>query len=113
MTLIQCIHPWLAGAGGLLLPVGIIIRRMIAGWDLSGIATETAWQLVRGKRTAETPTAFEAKIREIAADGTATGAGRRAAGVAVRHVLAQVLGIASWITILAGCALVAAAVLWK
>lgn len=68
----------LAGATAIL--IGILIRWRASRYDLEDAAIDSAWTLLRGKRTAENPTAIEAKLQAarcpIAADVGAEGQDR-------------------------------------
>ncbi len=57
------------GAGLALL--GMFIMWRVSRYDLAGAAFDSAfWQVARGKRTAETPTALEEKYNEIAREAS-------------------------------------------
>ena len=113
MQALHGVNLWLAIGGGVLLVLGLLVRRMIDGWDLTDVARDSVWQIARGKRTTLASTAAEIKLREIRGDSSAFGATRRTASTAIKHVLAQVFGLASLIAILAGLALLAAGFFWK
>jgi hypothetical protein len=56
---------WLMLSGAALVLVGFAIRWKVSAYDLKDAAIDSAWTLARGKRTAENPTALEAKYRDI------------------------------------------------
>jgi hypothetical protein len=99
------------GAGIALLAVVIMWR--VSRYDLAGAAFDSAWQVARGKRSAETPTALEEKYREIAGEASVTGKARRAAGTVIGHFAAKVLNLVATIMLLAGAALIALGWFWR
>jgi hypothetical protein len=106
-------NAWLMVAGAALVLVGFLIRSWSGRYDLKDAAIESAWTVVRGRRTAENPTAIEAKLRDIQAEATWTGKATRTAGTAVMHVVAQVMGKVALVVILAGLALAAVGFFWR
>ena len=56
---------WLMLSGAILVLLGFAIRWKASAYDLKDAAFDSAWTLARGKRTAENPTALEAKYRDI------------------------------------------------
>ena len=64
---------WLMLSGAILVLLGFAIRWKVSAYDLKDAAFDSAWTLARGKRTAENPTALEAKYREIQNQPTWTG----------------------------------------
>jgi hypothetical protein len=103
---------WLLLTGAALVLIGIFIRWRSSRHDLKDAAIDSAWTLVRGQRSAENPTALEAKLSEIASQPTWTGKATTAAGTAARHFMAQVLGVVALVLILAGLALGVAGFFW-
>lgn len=101
----------LVGAGVVL--AGILMRRWAAQYDLKEAALDSAWTVLRGRRTAEKPTALEAKLTDIQAQPTWTGKAGRAAGTAVAHGLAQVGQVMALTLILVGLGLLAAGFIWR
>jgi len=101
----------LAGAG--LLLAGILIRWLTARYDLKDAAVESAWHLALGRRTAEKPTALEAKLQEIRSQPTWTGKATRTARTALGHVLAQAMHVVAVVLMLAGLALAAVGFVWR
>jgi hypothetical protein len=99
-------------AGAILILLGILILWRTARYDLKGALIDSVWQLVRGKRTADKPTAIEAKLREIQAETTTTGMAKRAAGQLIGHFVAQALGVVALLSIALGAILVAIALFW-
>jgi len=106
-------NAWLILAGTVLVLAGILMRRWAARYDLKDAAIDSAWTLVRGKRTAENPTAVEAKLRDIQSQPTWGGRAAKTAGTAIGHALAQLMNWVAIVLIVAGMALVAAALFWR
>jgi hypothetical protein len=104
---------WLMLVGAGVVLIGILMRRWAQRYDLKEAALDSAWTLLRGRRTAENPTALEGKLRDIQAQPTWTGKAGKAAGTAVAHGLAQVGQAMVLVLILAGLALVAAGFIWR
>ena len=104
---------WLMLSGAALIVLGALIRWKVSSYDLKDAALDSAWTLARGKRTAENPTALEAKLKDIQSQPTWTGKASRTAGTVVGHFVAQVLGVAALIMMLAGLALAVAGYIWR
>jgi hypothetical protein len=100
-------------AGAIAVLVGILIRRWAGRYDLKDAAMDSAWTLLRGRRTADNPTAIEAKLGEIQSQPTWTGKATKAAGTAAGHVLAQIGQIVALVLLAGGVALVGAGFLWR
>jgi hypothetical protein len=104
---------WLMLAGAVTIVVGMLVRRWAGRYDLKDAALDSAWTLLRGKRTAESPTALEIKLRDIQAQATWTGKATKTAGTAVRHFLAQIGQTVALILLLVGVVLVGAGYIWR
>jgi len=104
---------WMMLTGAVMVLVGILVRRWASRYDLKDAALDSAWTLVRGRRTAENPTAVEAKLRQIGSEPTWTGKATKAAGTGVAHMLSQVGQMAALGLILFGLALVAAGFVFR
>jgi hypothetical protein len=104
---------WLMIAGAGLVLLGILLRRWAARYDLKEAAIESAWTLLRGKRTDANPTAIEAKLREIGARSTWTGKAGETARTAIGHAASQVAQATALAAILLGLALIAAGYIWR
>jgi hypothetical protein len=100
-------------AGAVAVLVGILIRRWASRYDLKDAAMDSAWTLLRGKRTADNPTAIEAKLKDIKSQPTWTGKATKTAGTAVGHLLAQVGQVAAMVLLLAGLAMLGAGYIWR
>ncbi|MET0193654.1 MAG: hypothetical protein ABW200_09840 [Hyphomicrobiaceae bacterium] len=106
-------NTWVMLTGAALIGLGGLIRWKVSAYDLKDAAFDSAWTLARGKRTAENPTALEAKYRDIQNQPTWTGKATRTAGTVAGHFIAQVLGVAALIMMLAGLALGVAGYFWR
>jgi hypothetical protein len=106
-------NTWLMLSGTILVLLGLAIRWKVSAYDLKDAAIDSAWTLARGKRTADHPTALEAKYRDIHNQPTWTGKATKTAGTVAGHFIAQVLGVAALIMMLAGLALGVAGFLWR
>lgn len=99
------------GAGLALLAALIMWR--VSRYDLAGAAFDSAWQVARGKRSAEHPTALEEKYREIAGEASVTGKARRAAGTVIGHFAAKVFNLIAIVMLIVGGGLIAAGWFWR
>jgi len=106
-------NAWLMLAGAGLVLAGILIHRWTARYDLKDAAIESVWALALGRSTAENATALEAKLRDIQSQPTWAGKAAKTAGTAIRHVLAQIMGVVGLVFIVAGLALAAAGLFWR
>lgn len=104
---------WLMISGAVLLVLGFLIRWKVSNYDLKDAAIDSAWTLARGKRTAENPTALEAKYQDIAAAPTWTGKATRTAGTVAGHFIAQVFAVVALMMMLGGVALIAGGYFWR
>jgi hypothetical protein len=104
---------WLMLSGAVLVLVGILTRRWASRYDLKDAALDSAWTLLRGRRTAENVTAIEAKLRDITAQATWSGKVTKAAGTGVAHMLAQIGQVVALGLILIGLALTAAGFVFR
>ena len=80
--------------------------------DIKGAAVGAAWQGVRQGRL-DIPDDIKSKITDLANEQSNVGRAKKAGGMAVRHAMAQVVGIAGLIGVLLGLALAAAGIWWK
>jgi hypothetical protein len=104
---------WLMLAGVVLVLLGALIRWRVSRYDLKDAAIDSAWMLARGRRTAENPTALEAKYRDIREERTWGRRAKKAAGTVAGHFAAQVLGGLSLVLIAAGLLALVAGFLWR
>lgn len=104
---------WLMLAGAVAVLIGMLIRRWAGRYDLKDAAMDSAWTLLRGKRTADNPTALEAKLRDIRSQPTWTGKATKTAGTAIGHFLAQIGQTVALVLLLGGVVLVGAGFFWR
>jgi hypothetical protein len=103
---------WLAIWGGGLVLTAILIWWRTARYDIKGAAVESVWQLARGRRTADNPTAIEMMANEIGAEASVVGKAKRTAFTVVGHFMAQVLGVVALFMLLIGIVLLGLAWFW-
>lgn len=104
---------WMMISGAGLALLALLIMWRVSRYDLAGAAFDSAWQVARGRRTAETPTALEEKYREIAREASVTGKARRAAGTVIGHFAAKVASAFATLLLLAGALLIALGYFWR
>lgn len=100
---------WGAGLG----LAALLIMWRVSKYDLAGAAFDSAWQVARGKRSAENPTAIEAKLRDIGNEASVAGKAKRAAGTVFGHFAAKVANLIAILMLLVGAALIAAGIYWR
>jgi len=106
-------NEWMMIWGAGLALLALLIMWRVSRYDLAGAAFDSAWQVARGKRSAETPTALEEKYNEIAREASVTGKAKRAAGTVIGHFAAKVANLIAILMLLAGGALIAAGYFWR
>ena len=62
-------NDWMMIWGGGFIVLAILIMWRTSRYDLKGAAFNSAWQVARGKRTAENPTEIEKRLGEITVRG--------------------------------------------
>jgi hypothetical protein len=92
-------------SGTVLIVIGYIFRSIAARYDFKGMLFSSAWQVVRGKRTTETPTDIEQRLGEISSAKTHLGKARRLGTNVAGHFMASALGLIGLLFILGGLAL--------
>lgn len=117
-SIVESLTHWLAsprlfGTGLALVAIGVAIWWRTSRYDLKGVAIDSAWHLARGKRTAESPTEIETRLRDIAAAPTVAGKAGRAAGTVIGHFVAQVLSVVALVLVLGGGVLAAIGIWWR
>jgi hypothetical protein len=106
------VQGWLMLSGVVLIVLGALIRWRTARYDLKDAAFDSAWTIVRGKRTAQNPTALETRFNEIRRQPTWTGRATSAAGTAAGHFASQAFAVIALAMVLAGLALVVLGYFW-
>ncbi len=106
-------HPYLLVAGAIGLVIGWLLFRWSGRHDIKGLAIDAAWTAAKSRgKTAMTPE-IQAKLDALKSDGSTIGRGKQVAGMAARHFIAQIVGIASYIAMLGGLGMAAAAFWWN
>ncbi len=103
---------WLAIWGGGLVLTAVLIWWRTARYDIKGAAVDSVWQIARGKRTADNPTAIEIMANEIGAEPTQLSRTKRAAATVAAHFMAQVLSMVALVMLLIGAVLLGLAWFW-
>jgi hypothetical protein len=112
-------HPYLLGAGAILLAAGYWLRSWASRHNLLDMAKDAAkdaaWQVAKnkGNLAAVSQTDMARKLKDLHGDTSNTGRAKTAAGYAARHAAATVAGWTGLISLLAGAAMIAAAFLLK
>ena len=113
MTMIA--NPGLLAGGIVAILLGIWLWRWSArhAIDLKGAAMSAAWQGVRTGKIPDVPDDLKTKYQAVAGQGSHAGKAATAGGIAARHVVAKVVGLASYMLLLGGAALAAAGIWWR
>ncbi len=106
-------HPYLLGGGVLLAIIGWLLWRWSSRHDLKGLAVDAAWQVARNRGRLATETELGNRLKAVQADASGVGKAKKVAGVAARHVAAQIAGLAGLAAMLGGAVLIGLAVFWK
>ncbi len=106
-------NEWMMIWGAGLALLAILVMWRVSRYDLAGAAFDSAWQVARGKRTAENPTALEEKLGQITGEASVTGKAKRAAGTVIGHFAAKVANLVAILMLLAGATLIAAGYYWR
>jgi hypothetical protein len=104
---------WLIASGLALILSGVLIRWRTARYDLKDAAIDSAWTLVRRRRTAENPTALETVFNDISSQPTWTGKAGKAAQTAIGHYAAQILAVVALVLVVAGLGLALLGLFWR
>ncbi|HEX4893921.1 MAG TPA: hypothetical protein VFV47_11580 [Hyphomicrobiaceae bacterium] len=100
-------HPFLSGGGALLVLIGLLCMRWASRHDLKGLAVDAAWQVAWNRKLgAATDTEIAQRLKDVSGEATNAGKARKAAGLAVRHALAQAVSLAGLIGIGLGIILI-------
>lgn len=106
-------YEWMMIWGAGLALIAVLVMWRVSRYDLAGAAFDSAWQVARGKRSAENPTALEEKYSEIAREASVTGKARRAAGTVIGHFAAKVANLLAMIMLLGGAVLIGLGIYWR
>ena len=91
--------------GTVLIAIGYVCREIASRYDFKEILLCSAWQLLRGRRTAASRTDIEQRFGEIASAPTHLGKARRLGTNVAGHFIAPVLGLVGLLFILGGLVL--------
>jgi hypothetical protein len=103
---------WLAVWGGGLVLTALLIWWRTARYDIKGAAVDSVWQIARGRRTAENPTAIEVMANDIGAETTHLGKAKRTAFTVAAHFIAQALSVVALFMLPIGAVLLGLAWFW-
>jgi hypothetical protein len=109
--------PTLLVIGLVVFVVGWMMRSWAGRHDLQGVVTgaaaSAAWQAVKKGSAPSVPQDLAQRYSEVASETSNTGKAKKVAGMAVRHAMAQVVGIAGLLALIAGVVLVGLGIFWK
>lgn len=108
-------HPYLIALGLALVLIGIWCWRWSSrhAIDLKGAAIGAAFDGAVNRKIPAVPEDIRSKVDRIASETTSIGRAKTAGGIAARHFIAQVVWIASLVSLAGGAGLIAAGFLWK
>jgi hypothetical protein len=92
-------------SGTILIAIGYIFRSIASRYDFKEILLCSLIQLVRGKRSAATPTDIEQRFGEITSAPTHFGKARQVGTNVAGHFIAPILGLIGLLFILGGLVL--------
>jgi hypothetical protein len=92
-------------SGTILIAIGYIFRSIASRYDFKEILLCSLIQLVRGKRSAATPTDIEQRFGEITSAQTHFGKARQVGTNVAGHFIAPILGLTGLLFILGGLVL--------
>jgi hypothetical protein len=104
-------HPYLLGAGSLLMVLGLLLMRWASRHDLKGLAIDAAWEMAKNRRL-NVETDLGNRVKDVRDEASNVGRAKMVAGHAARHLAAQVASIAGLIALATGALLIALAV-WR
>jgi hypothetical protein len=100
-------HPYLSGGSAVLLLLGVLCLRWASRHDLKGLAVDAAWHVAWNRKLgAATDTEIAQRLKDVSGEATHVGKARKAAGLAVRHALAQAISLAGLLSIVLGITLI-------
>ncbi len=92
-------------SGTVLIAIGYVCRAIASRYDFKEMLLCSAWQVLRGRRTAATPTDIEQRLGEIGSAETHLGKVRRLGTNVAGQFIAPVLGLIGLLFIVGGVAL--------
>lgn len=106
-------HPFLLATGVALLVIGFVLMRWAGRYDVTGLAADAAWRMVKTRSATgmkdELGRVIDEQLTEVRADAARMGLGRTAIKHGGRFLLARFVNIAGIIMMLVGAGLGAAA----
>ncbi len=108
-------HPYLLAAGVVLFLIGVWCWRWSSrhAIDLKGAAIGAAFQGAINRKIPDVPEDIKSKVDRITSESSNIARAKTAGGIAARHFIAQVMWIASLVSLAGGAGLIAAGFLWK
>ena len=104
---------WLLISGGLLVALALLIWWRTGRYDIKGAAIDSVWQIARGRRTKDNPTAIEDMAQHIGSAPTHLGKARRTVFTILGHFIAQALGVAALFVAAIGLVLLVVGWFWN
>jgi len=104
---------WLMVSGAILVALALLIWWRTGRYDIKGAAIESVWQIARGRRTKDNPTAIEDMAHKIGSAPTHFDKARRTVFTILGHFIAQALSVAALFLAGAGLALLVVGWLWN
>ena len=109
--------PTLLVLGLLLLLLGYLIHNWASARNLQDVAIGAAigagWTLLWKRQRPGIPKEVTSRVDEVRAQGTHLGKAKVVSGYAVKHLMAQLVGIVGMLTMLVGAVLVGLGVFWR
>jgi hypothetical protein len=108
-------NPTLLGVGVLVLLVGIWLWRWSSRQviDVKGAAIGAAWQGVRKGQVPDVPDEIKSRFQDVAGQSSHTGKAVKVASIGARHYIGRLVGVFSFVLVLAALGLIAAGIWWK
>ena len=104
-------------SGLILLGAGFLMLNWASRRNLKdaamGAAFGAAWTLLWKRQRPGVPEEFTSRMNEVRAQDSHLGKAKVVTGYAVKHVIAQVVGIAGMIVMLVGVVLAALGIFWR
>ena len=108
--------PTLCLIGLVILGIGLLMMNWASNRDLKDVAIGAAlgagWTLLWKRRRPGIPEELTSRVEEVRAQSSHLGKAKVVAGYAVKHVIAQVMGIAGLASVVVGILLLALGIFW-
>jgi uncharacterized membrane protein len=109
--------PTLLILGLILLLIGLLMMSWASNRNLKDVAIGAAlgagWTLLWKRQRPGVPEELTSRVEEVRAQGTHLGKAKVVTGYAVKHVVAQVVGLVGIVVLLVGGLLVVLGVFWR